>query len=243
MTIEASPYRQPEELRATLWPLMCFLPMAIVLIRDSVWSLLPLYATMAALLYVQIRPMVGNGIYARIKRLHRELPWFEGRVVSVHPDAARPDLPQILARHGFELLELDGRQLRSWHDLAEALTARFGGERFPSEPRYKTLKTLLMLSRKRAYATAIRWNHAEATDAAAPGLLADFAASYTFASVPFLIPLAVASSPASATPAGSAAEHAPVRRYGATEPEPATAALAEAPAGAWWKPQPGELTR
>jgi hypothetical protein len=243
MTIEASPYRQPEELRAILIPLLCFLPMFGFQLGQSAWSIVPMLGILAVVLYVQIRPMVGNGIFARLKRLHQELPWFEGRVVTFHADAARPDLPQILGRHGFELLELDGRQLRSWHDLAEALTARFGGERFPSDPRQKVLKILLKISRKRAYATAIRWNHADATAAAAPGLLADFAASYAFASVPFLIPLAVASSPASATPAGSAAEHAPVRRYAATEPEPATAALAEAPAGAWWKPQPGELTR
>lgn len=242
MSMESSPYRQPEEIRAILLPICCFLPMFGFQFARSNWGSVGLFAIIALVLYLQMRPMIGNGVMARMKRLHAELPWFQAQVVTVHPAVDRADLPTILARHGFELFELDGRHLQGWHDLAEALTARFGAERFPSDPRQKVLKILGKVSAHRAHDTAIRWNHADATAAAAPGFLADFAASYRFPGMPFFLPLTTDGKPVAAQKDASAT----VRRYGdddANDAERVPASLADAPAGAWWKPQPGELTR
>lgn len=193
--------------------------------------------------YGLLRYTIGNGPFARMKRLQRDLPWFSLRPVTCHPLEAEPDLPAQLARHDYTVLELDGRTIRTWADLAQALEAQFGAMRFPSDPMAKCASILMHAAYARPRRRVLLWRHATSSLAHDPSLVIGFAS--TWASMATTVPpglLLFVDLPAQpiATPPAAADQ----RHYvlGERDAEPDRTALAGAPRDAWWKPQPGDLT-
>jgi hypothetical protein len=235
--LHTSPYKQSPLAMAMLPGFACFFP--VFAFRESgPWGLVLVVGALALILWMQIHPVVGNGIFARLKRVHADLPWFVAQPITACPEAARADLPAVLAKHGFALHELDGRRIGSWHDLAVELEALFGKHTFPSDPRQKAVQILHKAGAADRLHSFLRWNHAAESAARSPSLLVEFAAAYRHQGMPILIDL-----PAEPVEAKAPATSATLRQVGAPAEDPDRATLAEAPEGAWWKPQPGELTR
>lgn len=170
-------------------------------------------------------------------RLHRDLPWFVARPVTVDADVARADLGGILARHGFALHDIDGKVIGSWADLARRLEDLFGAQRYPSDPRQKVPQLLAKASAAARGRAVLRWRNAATSAAADPALLLEFASLCTGTSMPVFVDLQAL--PVRPEPDAPTALH----RGDAGEAEPDVAALAGAPDHSWWKPRPGEMTR
>lgn len=185
-----------------------------------------------------------RGPFGRMKQLQRDLPWFGLRPVTSHPLADEPDLLAKLARHDYTVSELDGRAIRSWHDLAVALEATFGAMRFPSDPRAKCSALLMRGAYQKPRRRVLVWRDAAASLAADPSLVIDFASTWAAMAHEvrpgMLLFLDLPAGPvARSQPAVDERLHV-VGEHGG---EADRGLLAGAPHGAWWKPQPGELSR
>jgi hypothetical protein len=234
--LHTSPYKQSPLFLAMLPGLACFLPVFAVR-EQGPWGLLLTVTFLALIIWAQIHPVVGRGIFARLKRVHGDLPWFAVQPITSHPAVAADDLAAVLQKHDFSLHELDGRRIGSWSDLARELEAKFGKLTFPSDPQRKSLQILAKASAADRLHSFLRWNHAAATAAQNPGLLVEFAAAYRHQGMPILFDLPTADGTRAQTAAAT------LRQVGSQHEDPPVATLADTPAGAWWKPKPGELTR
>jgi hypothetical protein len=172
-----------------------------------------------------------------MKRLGADLPWFEMQPVTCHALGDGGDLLAALAKHGYRVVELDGRRIHSFADLAAALQEHTRPLRWPEDPRRRVRALLRQIGTTPPRRCAIVWRDVLAVAARDPAfvtaVLSECAAQAMTmpAGLLWFVDL-----PAVAPP-----QREPVRL---PEREPVSAeraALADAPDGAWWKPQPGEL--
>lgn len=239
---DTSPYSPTAPVRsspAALMLLVAFVP----------WSMFGSWGYAAQLLFVLTvlwlfcRFLFGYGPFAALLRLQKEISWFTPFPVITHAVDDREELRRTLERHGFRVFEIDGAAICTWQDLAQALEIELGPMRFPSEPRAKCQSLLYQAIGKAPFRKVLIWREAGATARNNPGLVVDFTTLWATVSQshwsPFVLLCDV---PESAAPDLTAP--APMHRpeHPSDVPEASLAGLAQAPAGAWWKPKPGELT-
>lgn len=236
-----SPYSPIAPLPTSAWVLLLFACLGPG--STSGFLLAVLFLVLLTWLGVISRHLFGYGPYAALLRLRKELPWFAPTPVLTHSIANTAELRQTCEREGFRVFEIDGAAIHNWHDLAQALEAELGPMRFPSEPRAKCQSLLYQAIGKAPFRKILIWRQAGATAGNDPGLVVEFTTLWATASrsqwSPFVLLCDV---PESAAP--DLASPAPMHRPDVSSdvPEASLAGLSQAPAGAWWKPKPGELT-
>ncbi|MBL8735713.1 MAG: hypothetical protein JNL12_04740 [Planctomycetes bacterium] len=163
-----------------------------------------------------------------LQRLRRELPWLRVQPVNAGAMPAPEPFRELLARHGYALLSIDGEKVQSFHDLAMALEAQLGADAFPKEPRARVTSILRLATTTKPVRRALLWRNAGASD---PQLVAAFTADWSAEGVacqPGLLVLL----------------DFPAKPAGPVEPAPQREpALLTNDAEGWWKPVPGELAR
>jgi hypothetical protein len=214
--------------------LLCTLVMPAMRTELQLWLL-------AAALSITVWWMLAKeqwpSVLRTMKRLRNDLPWFELQPVTCHALGEVQDLHAVLERHGYRVVELDGRRIHSFADLAAALQEHTRPLRWPEDPRRRVRALLRQIGTTAPRRCAIVWRDVLAVAARDPAFVTTV--------------LSECAAQAMTMPAGSLwfvdlpavapAEREPVRL---PEREPVSAeraALADAPDGAWWKPQPGEL--
>jgi hypothetical protein len=192
------------------------------------------------------RHRFGRGPLAALLRVREQQPWFFPDAVVRDVRTAEPEFAAACSRAGVQVHPIDGRRIASWSDLAGELAAVFGPRRFPAEPRENCF-AILRAAAERPGVKLIAWQHADVTTQRNPALLFDFLTRFAVGPHSSWRPLLVACDLAAETEPKVAV--LPLRRgvsrttmtiAGADEPAPVSAG---APADAWWKARPGELTR
>lgn len=176
---------------------------------------------------------VGKDIAA----LRRSWRWFAGRSVTIAPMPAAEQIEQAAEPHGFRVIELDGRSVRSLADLGAALQAHTKPMRWPEEPLAHALALLRQIAMGTPRRTLVVWRHADASLRHDAAMVPNVVAEHTAQSV--LLPLGLLLFVDLPPPVAVATEPAP----SAIEPPLPASLLQHAPEGAWWKPVPGELLR
>lgn len=236
----ATPYSPAAALRFSPWPILVFL---LVLEPIGLWGLAVIFLVLLTWLGVISRHLFGYGPYAALLRLRKELPWFAPTPVLTHSLANTAELHQTCERQGFRVFEIDGAAIRNWQDLAQALEAELGPMRFPSEPRAKCQALLHHAIGKPPFRKVLIWRQAGATARNDPGLVIEFTTLWATVSQSFWSPFVLLCDvPDAAAPVLAAPARAHRPEHPSDVPEASLAGLAQAPAGAWWKPKPGELT-
>lgn len=182
-------------------------------------------------------PHGDRRIGKEIDALRRSWRWFAGRAVTFAPMPAPEQIEQAARPHGFRVIELDGRRLRSLADLSAALQTHTKPMRWPEEPLAHVLALLRQIAMGTPRRTLLVWRHANASLAHDPIMLANVVAEHSAQSV--LLPLGLLVF-VDLQPVAVAAPTSVMDEPAAPPPHEV---LAAAPDGAWWKPEPGELAR
>lgn len=237
-----SDWRNPRAVlrsQVTLWPLL-LLAMTLLNARDesAAGSLILLLAFALPcggfwLWHPQGDRRVGKDIAA----LRRGWRWFAGRAVTIAKLPAPAEVAMQAKQHGFRVMELDGRSIRSLVDLSAALQAHTKPMRWPEEPLAHALALLRQIAMGTPRRTLVVWRHADASLAHDATMLANVIAEHSAQSV--LLPLGLLLFVDLQPSVPATVDSAPI----AIEPPLPASVLQHAPEGAWWKPEPGELVR
>ncbi|MCK5941567.1 MAG: hypothetical protein KAI24_06330, partial [Planctomycetes bacterium] len=176
----------------------------------------------------------------RLQNMQRAIGWFRAQPVTCHPMPDDDELDRLLAPHDYQRITIDGRDVRSWRDLAERLQQHTAPIKFPEDPRARVLALLAQMCDESPRRVVV-WRDAAHAAALDPGMVAAFVGDWS-AHAPTMRPgLLVFLDLPSRAAAEAADERTRIARGDAGE-APARAVLDDAPDGAWWKPEPGELT-
>jgi hypothetical protein len=230
-----APYRSPLFFLAFFWGAQ------LGRWTEQPWGAITMAVTMPVILWVALATPFVRRTMRLLRGLHRRLPWLEPGVPTWVPEDRAPELVAALAATPDVVVhELDGRTIHSVEDLDVAIAGRFGASRFPADPVRRAI-TAIASSRSAGRAVhAIVWHHAEQLAQRDPAGFGRLQAAWTkhVGAVARAALFLVAPAPRSdaRAPAADAHDVHDVRDGEAVPPQ-------TAPAGAWWKPVPGELSR
>lgn len=211
--------------------------------NPSPWALVAFAAVLALPLLILL-PLGQSALLRPLKALRHRLPWFDAEVVTWCRPEQLGDLRAALQAEGVPVLEFDGATMCDVDSALAVVEARLGVRSFPAEP-IARLVAILGKEDKGTKLRAVVWTHAEAIAQRDPaslfGIVKRFEQQLGMSQTTTLLFVAA---PQPALRQG--AQHAVpiVRGEGAEGREqPSREVLDEAPGDAWWKPQPGELTK
>jgi len=219
-----------------MWPLW-FLP--ILLIQPGFSGAWPLLFPLILLpIFLGPRRQGILGIY----KLRDAIAWFDAEPVTVHPLPEQNELEALLKKHGYDTIELDGSSIRSWHDLAVVLQDKTVRMEWPANDRQKVRAILTYLATEKPRQHVLIWRNASVAAQSNPALVPAMAADWS-AHAPQLPPglLVFIDLEDADAPAPTSPEQVLHRSGDGSQPD--RSILKDAPEGAWWTPNPGELTR
>ena len=207
------------------------------------WAVVPLPFLVATIIYLAARSDSRPQTLRAIHGLQRRLPWFTAQPVTCHELPPAEQLAAALAAEDYQAIEIDGERVASWAELATTLQAHTGAMRWPEDPRRKVRALLARLAQSNPRRQALVWRNADHSarhDVALVGaFIADWSAEAMVQPTGLLVFVDL-SSPVRTIET----EHVVMHSDRATErPQVDRKILAQAPATAWWHPEPGELTK
>lgn len=187
------------------------------------------------------RPAGRARMLHSIRRLQQTIPWFEAHPVTCRPLPEDEVLDRLLAAEGYQRVTIDGGAITGWRDLAEQLQQHTSPMKYPEEPRARTLSLLAQMSDETPKRVIV-WRDAMRSVAANPALVATFVGDWS-SHAPTMRPGLLVFVDLPAAVEAEPEQPPPTIERGDVGDEPDRSVLADAPDGAWWKPEPGELAR